>query len=312
MNLSQLVEQIKQSKAIHRKKAIKPLIQILEPTLKLGRVEGGLGDDAAQIPYAGRYLLLASDGISPELFEDPYWAGYCGVLVNVNDIYAMGGKPLAMVNVLSARDDVEALSICQGMREACFKFQVPMVGGHFHPQSNFPELSIAILGETQNPLTSFGCLPQDGIIVAIDLGGRCCKSFLHWDSTSQKSSSEVVEELSILTTLSERKWVHAAKDISNPGILGTMLMLLETSKCGADIELESIPKPEGADLSTWLTMYPGYGFILSVDYLLSERVIGLFRARGISASLVGRIKEQEDLTFHYQGQKINTSTYTLT
>jgi hypothetical protein len=197
------------------------------------------------------------------------------------------------------------------MKEACFKFQVPMVGGHFHPQSNFPELSIAILGETQNPLTSFDCSLQDGLVVAIDLDGRRCKSFPHWDSTSQKSSSEVVEELSILTTLSERKWVHAAKDISNPGILGTMLMLLETSKCGADIELESIPKPEGLDLLTWLTMYPGYGFILSVDYPLSDKVIELFRARGISASLVGRIEEQEDLTFHYQGQRVNIPTSTL-
>ena len=312
MNLRQLVEQIKQSKAIHCKKAIKPLTQILEPTLSLGQVEGKLEDDTAILPYGDRYLLLASDGISNELFEDPYWAGYCGVLVNVNDIYAMGGKPLAMVNVLSARDDVEALSICQGMREACFKFQVPMVGGHFHPQSNLPELSIAILGETQNPLISSGCLPKDELLVAIDLDGRCHKSFPHWDSTSQKSSYEMLERLSILTILSERKWVHAAKDISNPGILGTLLMLLEASKCGADIELESIPKPERVDLSRWLPMYPGYGFIFSVDYLLSEKVIDLFRAKGISASLVGRIKEQEVLTFHYQGQRINIPASTLT
>ena len=312
MDLSQLIEQIKQSKAIRRKKAIKPLVQILEPTLKLGRVEGGLEDDTAILPYGDRYLLLASDGVSKELFEDPYWAGYCGVLVNVNDIYAMGGRPLAMVNVLSARDDAGAFSICQGMREACFKFQVPMVGGHFHPQSNFPELSIAILGEAQNPLTSSGCSPQDGIIVAIDLDGRYHESFPHWDSTSQKSSSGVLERLSVLTTLSERKWAHAAKDISNPGILGTALMLLETSRCGADVNLESIPKPEGADFPTWLTMYPGYGFILSVDYSFAEKVIDLFRAKGISASLVGRIKEQEALTFHYQGQRVNVSTCTLT
>jgi hypothetical protein len=305
MNLSQLVEQIKQSKALKYKKAIKPLTQILEPTLRLGRVEGGLEDDAAILPYGDKYLLLASDGISKELFEDPYWAGYCGVLANVNDIYAMGGRPLAMVNVLSARDDAEALSICQGMREACFKFQVPMVGGHFHPESDYPGLSIAILGETQNPLTSFGCSPQDGLLIAIDLDGRYHKNFPHWDSTSQKSSSEVLERLAVLTTLSERKWVHAAKDISNPGILGTMLMLLEASKCGADIELESIPKPEGIDLLHWLSLYPGYGFIFSVDYHLAGRIIDLFKTHRINASLIGRVKETSTLTLHYQEQTAN-------
>ena len=34
---------------------------------------------------------------------NPYWAGYCSVLVNVNDIAAMGGKPLAMVNIMSIK-----------------------------------------------------------------------------------------------------------------------------------------------------------------------------------------------------------------
>jgi hypothetical protein len=164
-------------------------------------------------------------------------------------------------------------------------------------------LSIAILGETQNPLISPGCSPQDGIIVVIDLDGRCCKSFPHWDSTSPKSSSEVVERLSILTTLSQKKWAHAAKDISNPGILGTALMLLETSRCGADVNLESIPKPEGLDLTTWLAMYPGYGFILSVDYSFVDRAINLFEAQRISASFIGRTKKQSTLTLHYQGQK---------
>lgn len=51
-------------------------------------------------------LLLAADGIWGQLMNvNPYWAGYCGVLVNVNDIAAMGSKPLAMVDILSIKHD---------------------------------------------------------------------------------------------------------------------------------------------------------------------------------------------------------------
>ena len=51
-----------------------------------------LGDDTAAIPDGDGYLLLAAEGIWPTLVqEDPWFAGWCAVLVNVSDIYAMGG-----------------------------------------------------------------------------------------------------------------------------------------------------------------------------------------------------------------------------
>ncbi|MGD8563003.1 MAG: AIR synthase related protein, partial [Desulfarculaceae bacterium] len=54
------------------------------------------GDDAAVIPQDDGYLLLATDGIMTGLLvNEPYAAGKASVMVTVNDIYAMGGRPLA-------------------------------------------------------------------------------------------------------------------------------------------------------------------------------------------------------------------------
>ena len=44
--------------------------------------------------------------------------------------------------------------------------------------------------------------------------------------------------------IGSRKLVTAGKDISNPGIIGTLGMLLEVSGKGADIDLTQIPKPD--------------------------------------------------------------------
>ncbi|MGW8322155.1 MAG: AIR synthase related protein, partial [Thermodesulfobacteriota bacterium] len=62
--------------------------------------------------------------------QDPVRAGRAAVLVNVNDIYAMGGRPLALVNVLAGVDERQIESLSQGIREECRRLQVPMVGGH--------------------------------------------------------------------------------------------------------------------------------------------------------------------------------------
>ena len=56
---------------------------------------GWVGDDGA--PLAGTDVIAACDAILPSMVErDPEWAGWCGVLVNVNDLTAMGAAPTAL------------------------------------------------------------------------------------------------------------------------------------------------------------------------------------------------------------------------
>src|SRR5580693_9178728 len=90
-----------------------------------------LGDDCAAIPDGDGYLLLAAEGMWPELVaREPRFAGYCAVMVNVSDIYAMGGRPLAIVDALYASDAPSAEPIWAGMADAAARLGVPVVGGH--------------------------------------------------------------------------------------------------------------------------------------------------------------------------------------
>ena len=89
---------------VRRKKAIGNLVK----TLHIENIDviASYGEDAAVIKNGHSALLLAADGIWNQLMDvDPYWAGYCAILVNIHDIAAMGGRPIAMVDVLSAVDD---------------------------------------------------------------------------------------------------------------------------------------------------------------------------------------------------------------
>jgi putative N-acetyltransferase (TIGR04045 family) len=64
---------------------------------------GYVGDDGAPVP--GSDLVAACDAIVPSMVErDPEWAGWCSVLVNVNDLAAMGAVPVGLLDALGARD----------------------------------------------------------------------------------------------------------------------------------------------------------------------------------------------------------------
>lgn len=296
--LNSLIRDIKDYEGLTRKKGVKHVVRLQESASRDG-ISYMLGDDAAVLPWGDYYLLLASDGIWSKLGGDPFWAGYCSVLVNVNDIYAMGGVPVAMVNVLSLREE-EADELLQGIETACQKFKVPMVGGHVHPDAP-TSIAVSILGKARKVLTSFDAHPGEKVMVALDLKGKQYKTYLNWDSTSMKTSEEVLYRLEALPLIAERELATACKDVSNPGILGTLGMLLETSRVGAVVDVEPIPAP--VDITTFVKMYPGYGFILTVNPIHVDEVTQIFRDRDISVSIIGEITAQRKLELHYKEEK---------
>ena len=189
--IEQLIADLKEFSGLQRKKGINAILNSLKPVGSLGFAEDSLGDDAAIIKNGSEYLLLAAEEINRTLLSaDPWWAGFCAVLTNVNDIYAMGGEPLALVNTLSFGTAEQGESILRGMRDACEKYGVPMVGGHFTPESDCPTLSAAILGKAKQVLTSFNAQAGDSLIAAVELQGKQYKNFLNWDCISDKSSAE--------------------------------------------------------------------------------------------------------------------------
>src|SRR5208282_3106561 len=99
------------------------------------------------------------------------FAGWCGVMVNVSDIAAMGGRPTAVVDALWAQGESSAAAILDGMRAAAAAFGVPIVGGHTNLAADAPQLSVAILGRARRLLSSFDARPGERVVAAIDLRG---------------------------------------------------------------------------------------------------------------------------------------------
>jgi AIR synthase-related protein len=280
---------------------------IADVVASLGLADGAIrvGDDCAAIPDGDGYLLFAIEGFVNDFVEsDPRFAGFCGVMVNVSDIAAMGGRPLAVVDAIWSRGGAQADPILAGLREAASVYGTPIVGGHTNNRSAQGQLAVAILGRAKKLITSFDVMDGDSLIAAIDLRGRFRAPDLYWDAATGAPQSRLRSDLALLPDLAESGLVTGGKDISMAGLVGTAMMLLESSKCGGWIDVDAVPCPAGVPLDRFLMAFPSFGFILSAAPTDVGAVIARFAARDIACAAIGRadgsgkvrlVRDQEEI-----------------
>jgi selenophosphate synthetase-related protein len=220
-------------------------------------------------------------------------------MVTVNDIYAMGGRPIGMVNVMASGDDEQRARIVEGIEKGCRKLEVPMMGGHLHPDApgSQPSLSVAILGSAKKLLRSHLAEPGDKIVAAVDLDGQAgCRSVVSWDANSGKRPAALRKRLETLPQIAESGLSRAAKDISNAGLIGTAAIMMENSGTGAVIDLAAVPRPDSLGLKDWIFCFQSFGFILSVSPGNTGEVIRMFAANHITATVIGNVTDEPTVT----------------
>jgi putative methanogenesis marker protein 2 len=302
MNLKKLVIELKEFEGVSRKKEIKSIVESLRfnDNEYSFDIISDFGDDAAIIGIdEEKAVLLAADGIWGNLLEkDPYWAGYCAVLVNANDIAAMGGAPIGMTNIISINDEEVGKKVLMGIKEGVEKFGIPMIGGHTHPDAKCNVLDVSITGIVKKDcvLRSDTAEIGDKVVFAYDLDGKIHEKFdLNWDTTTMKSKKLVRDQLKALEIVGEKKLATACKDISNPGALGTLGMLLEVSKKGALVDITKIPRNEDIPISHWLKLYPGCGFVFTAKEDKIDRLKEVLEFVNISVEVCGEVVENKKL-----------------
>lgn len=317
MDLNKLVQSIRDFEGVTRKRPIADIVKMFETVRsEYGGMIVDFGDDAAVIDIdSDDVLLFAADGIWGKLLRaSPWWAGYSSVVVNINDISAMGGRPLAMVNVMSSNNKAACKEMLKGITDGIKKFGVPMVGGHMHPDTPYSSLSVAIIGIAKKDclIRSDTANSGDVVIVAYDMDGKIGpNSPYSWDTTSFKEPKIVRERFLVMQTIGERKIATAGKDISNPGTIGTLGMLCETSKIGASVDLTKIPVPDGIDFGQWLKVYPATGYVLTAKPDDADECIRIFKDVGITAVVVGDINDSRKLEIYDEKERATVFNFNI-
>ena len=199
-----------------------------------------------------------------------------------------------MVDVLFMGDS-ENERVLEGMRAASERFGVPVVGGHTARVSGPSLLAVAVLGRAKRLISSHRARPGQTVLMAVDLRGSFRGSGGAFNAATTASAQQLRACLATLPELAEAGLVGAGKDISMAGLCGSLGMLLETSGIGAELDLSRVPSPPEVEPLRWLTAFPSFGYVLSVDDAAVSAVCARFDAVGVTCASIGRTTASRQL-----------------
>jgi selenophosphate synthetase-related protein len=314
--LEEIAESIRTNPNILEKKEINPIVQYIDSnSFKSSRIHTDIGEDSATIKNSEKYILITTDRIKTSFVENfPFGAGFSSILVSVDDIYACGGTPLAASLIISYIDERKGTEITRGICEASNKFRVPIIRGHTTTNGKCYELSSTMVGEIEKEayISAGNAQIDDDIILAVDFDGKIGKASKYfYDTTTFKTSENILQKRKAMNRIAEAKLANASKDISNGGIFGTLLQLLSYSEVGANVNIKEIIIPprlieENYSLVDYCKMYLTTSFILTTNRNNSEKIIKIFNSFGMNANIIGKIiKEKYVLKINkdYQNEK---------
>jgi thiamine-monophosphate kinase len=209
------------------------------------RVQIGPGDDTAALRLSsGATCLVTTDmlleGSCFVLAEaGPRRVGRKAMAVNLSDIAAMAGRPVAaVVSVGLSRRGGRALAeeLYLGLREMADAFDTAVVGGDTNSWDGPLAVSVTLIGEATGtrPVRRSGAQPGDWLLVTGPLGGSILGK--HLDFTPR-----VREALLLHQTVR----LKAMIDVSD-GLAADVNHLCQESGCGAILRADTIPVAEAA------------------------------------------------------------------
>jgi thiamine-monophosphate kinase len=229
----------------------------------------GIGDDAAVIDNGNDYLIFSTDALVEGVHFDLGYVplrhlGYKSMAVNFSDMAAMNGLPKQVVVSLglSNRFSVEAVEeLYEGMRLACEKYGVDLVGGDTTTSRSGLFISVSVLGKVDKDKVAFrkGALEKQLICVTGDLGAAFMGlQVLEREKQVFQANPEMQPDLDgkdyiIQRQLKPEPRVDIVKELARLGVTPTsmidisdglaseLLHLCKASGLGARIYEEKIP-----------------------------------------------------------------------
>lgn len=263
----------------------------------------GPGDDGAVLPAGDGQVVVGGEAILPAFVAaDPYGAGVAAVLANVNDLAAMGARPVALLDTVVGREDVSR-EVLRGMDWAARLYDVPVVGGHLTRTDGPPALSAFGVGRADRVLSATHAAAGQVLVLGCCVQGRMRSDFLFFPSFDERGE-QLAGDVRLLADLATSGCAVAAKDVSMAGLVGSLAMLLEPNRLGVVVDLDVLPVPAGVPLQDWLGCFPCFAFLLTCPADRVEECLAGFRDRGLTAEPLGVLDDTGRVRLSEAGREV--------
>ena len=212
-------------------------------------------DDAGVMKVSDELAIIHTTDFFPPMVDDPYTFGRIAATNALSDVWAMGGTPLAAMNLVSyplkqlGKDALK--EILRGGLEAMAESGAVLAGGHTVEGAELL-YGLAVTG-TVHPdkvWRNGGALLGDVLVLTKPLGtglvttaakGGMAKpdhvtTAMRWMTTLNKDSAAALHGAD----------PHAVTDVTGFGLAGHAAEMAEASGCAIELDLEALPAMPGA------------------------------------------------------------------
>ena len=200
-----------------------------------------LGEDTA--------MVVTADFITPPV-DDPFTFGQIGAANSLSDVYAMGGRPVACLNLIGFPSDDLGPEVLHGIVEGALskitEAGAVLAGGHT-TNDDEPKFGLSVTGlvHPDRYWRNAGARPGDALILTKPIGSGV---IFNANLKGMLPRQALEETLAVLTDLNRtaaetlaRFDVHAATDITGFGLAGHALEMARGSGVTLEIDVDSLP-----------------------------------------------------------------------
>ena len=213
-------------------------------------VAADTGDDAAVVRLADGQALIATLDFFTPIVDDPYDWGRIAATNSLSDVYAMGGRPLLALNIVSWPVDDLPLDmlgqVLQGGIDVVSKAGAQVLGGHSitDPEPKFGMVALG-LAEEDRLVRNSTAVAGARLFLTKPLGLGIVSTAL------KRGTAEpglVVRAVDLMTTLNDAAaesmtaaGADAGTDVTGFGLLGHLHRMLEASGLSATVDASAVP-----------------------------------------------------------------------
>lgn len=207
-------------------------------------------DDAGVYRLTDDIALVQTVDFFTPIVDDPYAFGQVAAANALSDVYAMGGKPLTVLNIvafpISTLEKKVLADILRGAADKVEEAGAALVGGHSIDDPE-PKFGLAVTGivHPERVRRNAGAKPGDKLILTKPIGVGITTTAL---KRGLLSEAEIERVTAVMTTLNKQaaeimsKYdVHGCTDVTGFGLLGHASEMAKGSEVGLTIYAEQVP-----------------------------------------------------------------------
>lgn len=230
---------------------LRPLLAVDDPRVL---VDASSFDDAAVYRIAPDRALVATADFFTPIVDDPGDFGRIAAANALSDVYAMGARPLFVLNLLAFPRDLlgegMAEEVVRGGAQKAAEAGVPVLGGHSIDDPE-PKYGMVAVGEVAPDamLTNAGARPGDRIVLTKPLGSGIAATAIKKGACPARTETEAVDVMSRLNRNASEAALaagaRAATDVTGYGLAGHLRNMARASGAAARVEAARAPAFDG-------------------------------------------------------------------